>query len=381
MSKQHVYLDNAAATSVDPLVVKAMLPYLSERFYNPSATYEKARQVSVDIEAARANIAYWLGAKPTEIIFTAGGTEANNLAIDGVMSRYPKANLVVSAIEHESVLLPAQKYNYHFAPVSQDGLINIEKLSKLINDETVLVSIIYANNEIGTVQPLTQIAKLIKEIKNERNKKGNKLPLYFHTDACQAPAYLDLHTIRLGIDLMTLNGGKIYGPKQSGVLYINRLVELTPQILGGGQESSMRSGTENVAGIIGFAAAIDLVQKRRKAESERLTKLRNNLINELKLNIPGLSVNGSMVKRLPNNLHVSIDGQDNERLLMRLDQLGVMCSAGSACHASDRNISATLRAIGLSAEVANSSLRFSMGKNTETSDLKYLVKSLKNSLD
>ena len=205
MPRRKIYLDYAAATPIDEAVVSVMQPYFSDKFYNPSATYLEAKSVSSDIGIARAKVASWLGAKPTEIVFTAGGTEANNLAIKGIMSAHPDSNLVVSSIEHESIIEPARKYNHKLAPVKPNGLIDIEKLGKLIDDNTVLVSVMYANNEIGTIEPLRQISKLLHDIKARRAKQNIKLPLYFHTDACQVPAYLNLHVSRLGIDLMTLD--------------------------------------------------------------------------------------------------------------------------------------------------------------------------------
>ncbi|MBI3624438.1 aminotransferase class V-fold PLP-dependent enzyme, partial [Candidatus Saccharibacteria bacterium] len=268
-----IYLDYAAATPMALVVAKAMEPYLTKQFYNPSAQYLAAKQVAQAVATARQQIAQWLGARPSEIIFTAGGTEANNLAIQGIMQQFPRANLVVSAIEHEAVLMPARRYKHHLAPVRADGVVNLAALDKIIDQHTVLVSIIYANNEIGTVEPLKQIAELLQRIRDQRRQVGHTLPLYFHTDACQAAVYLDLHTSRLGVDLMTLNAGKLYGPKQCGALYVKTGVELLPQIVGGGQERGLRSGTENVANIIGLATALNLVQTQRRAEAGRLSHL------------------------------------------------------------------------------------------------------------
>ncbi|MGH7236906.1 MAG: cysteine desulfurase family protein, partial [Candidatus Saccharimonadales bacterium] len=215
-----VYLDHAAATPLDERVLAAMSPYFSHKFYNPSSSYRPALAVAKDLLAARASVAHWLGAKPAEIVFTAGGTEADNLAIHGVMRQFPAANLVVSVVEHKAVLYPATGYDCRLAPVDNQGLVAPEKIKNLIDDKTALVSIIYANNEIGTIQPIKKIGQIVKQIRVKRLEVGNNLPLYFHTYACQAPAYLDLHAARLGVDLMSLNGGKIYGPKQSGVLFV-----------------------------------------------------------------------------------------------------------------------------------------------------------------
>ena len=268
-----VYLDHAAATAVDSNVLAAMQPYFGKQFYNPSATYLPAQAVARDIQKARAKVASLLGARPSEVIFSAGGTEANNLAIHGVMQRYPKANLIVSAIEHESILKPAERYAHKLAPVQPDGRLDVQKLEELIDDKTVQISIMYANNEIGTIEPIREVAQLVQTIRRQRLAKNNSVPLLLHTDACQAANYLDLHVSRLGVDMMTLNGGKIYGPKQSGALFVKAGLELQPHITGGGQESGYRSGTENVPSIIGFAAALEIVQNSRNSELKRLSAL------------------------------------------------------------------------------------------------------------
>lgn len=373
-----IYLDYAAATPLDPAVLKAMEPYFSQDFYNPSATYAPALKVKADITKARQQVAQWLGAKPTEVVFTAGATEANNLAIHGIMQQFPKANVVVSAIEHESVLAPARQYAHKLVKVSADGLIDLTHLQKQIDDHTVLVSIIYANNEVGVIQPLKHIADLLATIRKDRQQKGNKLPLYLHTDAAQAPAYLDLHVSRLGVDLLSINGGKIYGPKQSGALYVNAHVKLAPQILGGGQERGLRSGTENVAQIIGLAAALDLVQARRHEEVARLKELQSLFIAEIQKAIPTIMINGSLKHRLPNNVHITIPGTDNERLIMGLDQKGILCAAGSACSASDEEPSHVLKAMGISDPDAQASLRFSFGHGTSETQLRTAIKTLQN---
>lgn len=264
------YFDFAAATPISERVQEAMRPYISEKFYNPSALYLAAQDVKKDIFEAKQTVATALGCRTSEIIFTAGGTESDNLAIRGVMERFPDASCVVSAIEHEAVLAPARYFNALLVPVFSDGRIDVDKLERTIRDDTVLVSVMYANNEIGTVQPMNEIAKRIAKIKQQRKESGNKLPLYFHTDACQAANYLPLLVHTLDVDLMTLNGGKIYGPKQSGILYIKTGVEIVPQILGGGQERGLRSGTENVPQIIGFASALNETSALRSVESERL---------------------------------------------------------------------------------------------------------------
>lgn len=360
MSLKPIYLDHAAATPVDDQVAQAMRPFFSDNFYNPSATYGPAKEARQALEAARSKIAHWLGAKNTEIIFTAGGTEANNLAIQGIMRLCPKANIVTSAIEHESVLAPAARWDCRHVKVGTDGRIDLADLSAKIDDHTALVSIGYANNEIGTVQPIREIAKIVAEKRKERPTR----PLYFHTDACQAGNYLDLHVSRLGVDLMTINGGKLYGPKQSGVLYVKAGVALEPLILGGGQERGLRSGTENVAGAIGLASALELAQQSRPGETARLKKLQQRFITDIQQLAADVSINGSLKYRLPNNIHVTIPGRDNERLLIELEEYDVLAAAGSACSASDEEPSHVLRAIGLSETEARASLRFTMGRGT-----------------
>jgi cysteine desulfurase len=364
-----IYLDYAAATPLDSKVKEAMEPYLAEKFYNPSATYLAAKAVHGDIEEARGRVAHWFGARPSEIIFTAGGTEANNLAIQGVMQAFPGKQVIVSSIEHESVLAPARRYKSKEATVNPDGTIDLAALEKLITNQTVLLSIMYANNEIGTIQPIREISRLLQKIRKSRKADGNDLPIYLHTDAAQASQYLDLHAARLGADLITINGGKIYGPKQTGALYIKTGVKFQPQILGGGQERGARSGTENVAGAVGLAAALDLVQGRRHEEAERVRILRDQLMELVEASIPGVVINGSRVRRLPNNVHITIPGVDNERLLMALDDKGIMCAAGSACSASKEESSHVLRAIGKTDNQAYSSLRLSLGRMTKSADI------------
>lgn len=376
MMKTMIYLDYAAATPMDESVFKAMQPYFTEKFFNPSATYLASIGVKKELEAARAQVAHWFGSRPSEIIFTAGTTEANNLVINGVMQQFPGSSVVVSAIEHESVLAPAHQYECREAPVTPKGLIDIEALRRRIDDTTALVSIMYANNEVGTVQPIHLIGQLIEEIKHDRRKRGVALPLYFHTDAAQAANYLDLHAARLKVDFMSINGGKIYGPKQSGALYVNARARLMPQVLGGGQERGLRSGTENVAGSIGLSVALTLAQEKRHEEIKRLQQLQQLFIKLLEEKIPNSIVNGSMKQRLPNNVHVTIPGQDNERILMALDEAGVLCAAGSACSASNEEPSHVLRAMGLSDTEAQSSLRFTMGRQTTDAEIRAAVGTL-----
>jgi cysteine desulfurase len=359
-----IYLDHAAATPLDQAVLKAMQPYFTDQFYNPSATYLPAVEVRRAIEKARATVAHWMGARPASVIFTAGGTEANNLAVHGIMRRFPAGNIVTSPLEHDSVLAPAADYDHRAVKVQADGRIDLEDLRRQIDDQTVLVSVMYANNEIGTVQPLREVSKIIETKRRERQAAKSDLPLYFHSDAAQAANYLDLHAARLGVDLMTINGGKIYGPKQSGVLYVKPGLELRPLISGGGQERGSRAGTENVPAVIGLAAALDLVQSGRREETARLQALQKMFFELVETKLPPAVINGSRKWRLPNNVHLTLPGQDNERLLIQLEQAGILAAAGSACGAASGTPSHVLTALGLSDETARASLRLTMGRAT-----------------
>lgn len=371
-----VYMDHAAATPLDERVLAAMRPYFSTRFYNPSAIYGAAQAVASDMAAARASIAVCLGAKPAEIIFTAGATEANNLAVQGIMNLHPGCNLVVSAIEHESILRPAAQYVCRQARVDHEGVIDLADLESKIDDDTVLVSVMYANNEVGTIQPLRDVVRLVTAVRRQRRSRGDGRPLYLHTDAAQAANYLDLHVSRLGIDLMSVNGGKIYGPKQSGLLYIRAGTRLEPLIYGGGQERGLRSGTENTPGIAGLAKALELAQAEHQTQRTRLLALRQQFEARLMELLPTATVNGSPCKRLPNNIHVTVPGHDNERLLMSLDAAGILAAAGSACSASDAEPSHVLRAMGLDDAAARASLRFTMGRGTSADDVERTVRAL-----
>lgn len=374
------YFDYSASTPLDVRVKKAMEPYFTDYFYNPSSGYSKAREVAVDLKNARAQIASLLGSKPSEIIFTAGATEANNMAIYGVMEKFSQANIVVSAIEHESVLKPAQNYRIKLCPVAKSGIIDLKELEALIDEKTVLVSVMLANNEIGTIQPVKKVAELINQVRQKRIKTGNKLPIYLHSDMAQAGNYLDLHISRLGVDLMSLNGGKIYGPKQSGILFVKTGLVLKPLILGGGQERNLRSGTENIPAIIGFAMALKIANEMREHEVKRLSELQKLFINLLKKHVPNHQINGSLKNRLPNNVHVTFFDQDNERLMILLDELGFCTAVGSACSASSEEPSHVLAALRMSKNDIQMSLRFSMGRLTTTGGVTKLVDAIKTSI-
>ena len=321
-----------------------------------------------------------MSVKPDEIYFTAGGTEANNLAIKGVMELHPGKNMVISSIEHESIVDSAQEFDCRVAPVDRNGRIIIPALEQIIDANTVLISIMYANNEIGTIAPMVKLKQLIERIRTKRRMDNNLLPLYFHTDACQAANYLSLNAAGIGVDMMTLNGGKIYGPKQSGVLFVHRSLKLKPQILGGGQEHGLRNGTENVPAIIGFSKGLVIAHNLKLTELKRLEALRNYFAKSLQQQIPSCLINGSMKYRLPNNLNVTLPDQDNEVVLFKLDQAGIMCSTGSACSAQKDTISPTLLAIGLNQAQALSSLRFSLGRQTTKTQIDLVIQTIQKIL-
>jgi len=370
-----IYFDYAAATPVSEEVFAAMTPYFTDKFYNPSALYLAAKGVSDDINNARGRVAKVLGVRPSEIIFTAGGTEANNLAINGIMQSFGECEVLVSAIEHDSVMQPAMQYPHKVIAVDHRGLVDVADLASKINDKTVLVSVMYVNNEIGTLQPIKEISSVIKKVRKDRQASGVETPLYLHCDAAQAGNCLPLLVDALGVDLLTVNGGKIYGPKQSGVLYVRSGTTLRTQIQGGGQEFGKRSGTENAAFVVGFAQALQTAQSTRKTEYNRLAALRAQFIKQLS-NIKGVEITQTHKHIVPSNVHFRVNGQDNERLMMALDEKGIMCAVGSACSASSDEPSHVLKAIGLSDQQARSSLRFTMGRHTTSQQITQAIQAI-----
>ncbi len=373
---QTIYLDYAASTPVDDDVLKSMLPYFQDKFYNPSANYLLAKNVNNDLKQARNQVASVLGARFQEIIFTAGGSEANNLAIHGIMKRFPDKHIISSYLEHDSVLSPIKEYDYSFAKVKSDGLIDLSSVESLIQDNTVLITLMIANNEIGTIQPIKQLMQIVERIRFFRLNNKNYLPLYVMADGCQATNYIDLHVSRLKVDMLTLNGSKIYGPKQSGILYLKHGVQIQPIINGGGQEFNLRSGTENMAGSVGFTTALLKAQSIKKDEVIRLRKLQDNFIKLVNQKLTGTFINGSLKHRLPNNVHLTFPGFDNERLLIELDNRGIMASAGSACSAASMKPSHVLSAIGMPDDLIRSSLRFTFGRSTTLLMLEQTIKEL-----
>ncbi len=375
MDQKYIYMDYAAATPMDNRVLEAMQPFFSEKFHNPSSVYLASRTVKEDLAGARATVAHWLGARPSEIVFTAGATEANNLAIDGIL-RGSGGSVVYSSIEHEAVIEPADKHRHQAVEVDEHGLVDLAKLAAAITPKTSLVSIIYANNEIGTVQHMSEIAKIVEDERERRLSNGEKRAIYFHSDASQAPNYLDLHVDKLGVDLMTINGGKIYGPKQNGALYVRAGIELVASIRGGGQERGLRSGTENVAGSMGLAKALDIAQKMRKDEGHRIGALSQQLIKGLEDGLKDAEILGHKKHRLPNIVSVMVPGIDGERVVMMLDEAGIQAATGSACSALRDEASHVIKALGRTNQEADSTLRFSMGRGSSEADIDKLLEVL-----
>lgn len=356
MSEELLYLDHAAATPLDERVLRVMQPYFTEQFFNPSSPYAPALKVRRDYEAAKQAIATTIGVKGDELVMTAGATESINLAFNSVGGHVITAN-----IEHHAVLAAAKRYDHTIIASDEKGLVSPDAIRLAIRPDTRLVSIALANNELGTVQPLRDIATIIHTEREKRRQLGDTTPIYLHTDASQGAGQIDIHVSRLGVDLLTLNAGKVYGPKQVGLLWASSHVALDAQIVGGGQERGLRSGTENVAGVVGFAKAMELADAHRKYESERLRVLRDELQQKLVSVFNTAVVSGSQKRRLPGHLHISFPGLDAERLVFALEMRGVMVATGSACAANKGTRSHVLTAINLPPEVADGSLRLTLG--------------------
>lgn len=369
-----IYLDYAAATPLDPEVERAMAPFGRDQFANPSSLYAEGRVASQALTDARHRIASSLGAKPSEIVLTAGGTEAVNLAILGVGRRFPGTKVAALSIEHQAVLacldaLKTEGHSTRLIKVNNNGLAKPESIKQAVDDQTALIAVGLANSEIGTIQPLGKIAQVVQAIRTDRAKRGISLPLYLMSDASAAAGYHSLQVSRLRVDLLVVNGAKIYGPKQAGVLYVRTGVELTPLIYGGGQERGLRSGTESVGAAIGLAQALELAEASRPSETKRLTELRARLTNNL-LAIPDVTLNGDPNSRLPGNINLTIGGVRGEDLVYHLDAAGVATATGAACSASSDQPSSVLLAIGRTAAQANQSLRLTLGRPTTTEEVK-----------
>jgi len=365
MAGNFIYLDHAATTPVDPRVVDAMLPYFSEKFGNPSSIYSIARESRRGMEAARETVAEILSCQPREVVFTACGSESDNAAIKGVAeaSQDRGKHIITTAIEHEAVLetckyLERRGFRVTYLPVDQDGTVDLNALERAITDETILVSIMMANNEVGTIQPLATIAAII-------NGRG----ITFHTDAVQAGGTLDLDVDKLGVDLLSLSGHKFYAPKGVGVLYVRSGTKLMPQMLGGGQEKNRRAGTENVACIVGLATALRLAYEERDEVQPRIQRLRDKLRDGILSAIEDVIPTGHATDRLPNNASFCFKGVEGEQVLLSLDLNGVGASTGSACTTASSEPSHVLTAMGISAAVAHGAIRMTLGKGNTEADV------------
>ena len=377
-------MDTASATPVDPRVLRKMLPYFSEEYGNPSSIHKLGVKAAAAKEEARRKIAAILGAHPDEIIFTGSGTEGDNLALFGVaralllqkIIREP-GHILTTVIEHPAVLescraLAKEGWKISFAPVTKDGLINLKQFKKLLRSDTAIVSVMYANNEIGTILPLNKIRQILRD---HKKKNGQNLLPIFHTDACQTPRFLVLRVEKLGVDLLTINSSKIYGPKGIGVLYVKRRTPLLPIVWGGGQERGRRSGTENVAAMVGLAEALALCVPAK--ETARLLLLRDYFIKQLQKAITAVKINGDLRERLPNNVSATFLGVSAELLVIELDNRRILSSAGSACSANTRGESHVIISLGCNENYAASTIRFSLGRDTIKKDIDYTVVALK----
>ena len=375
--KDLIYLDYASTTPLHPQVREAMLPYLEERFGNPSATYGLARQASEAIEAARDSVASLLGCRSTEVSFTSGGTESINTAIKGVAFAQQLArmgnHIITSAIEHHAVLHSCQyleKFGFEitYLPVDSDGMVDPADAARAVNERTVLVSVMTANNEIGVVEPVAEIAQAVRERARQIDRR-----IPFHTDAVQAANALSLNVDELGIDLLSLSSHKFYGPKGSGVLYLRRGTPFLPQQSGGGQERQRRAGTENVAAIVGTARALELAQQNRAAYSEACCQLRDRLLDGILTRFPDATCNGCRERRLPNNVNVSFPGADARDMLRRLDEAGIAASAGSACNEETLEPSHVLLAMDVPLQRAVGTLRLTVSPHTTEAEIDRLL--------
>jgi len=370
MSTKRVYMDHTAGMPVDPRVVEAVLPYMNAYFGNPSSLHSFGQEPRKALEEARTKVAELINAEKKEsIIFTSCATESNNMAIKGYANRNKTrgTHIVTSSIEHMSVLNSVKYLSTHgfkatFLPVDQYGVVSLEGLEKELTDETILVSIMYANGEIGTIQPIKEISQIV------HHKKA-----VLHVDATAAVGQVPVDVQAEGIDSLTLSSNDIYGPKGVGALYFKRGVVVEPLIHGGGQELGLRSGTENIPGIVGFGKAAELAKTEMQAESQRLTRLRDRFIKGLVGAVPYSFLNGHPTKRLPNNVAVRYSFIEGESMLLSLDMLGVAASSGSACTAKTLEPSHVLRAIGLKHEEAHGSLLFTLGKQNTEEDVDYVV--------
>jgi cysteine desulfurase len=380
---QRIYFDNAATTKVDPKVLDAMLPFLTEEYGNASSIHSFGQEAQKAISAGRDIIAEYLGCQSHEIFFTGGATESNNLAIWGVFNKFVKKNkkyhFITSKIEHPSVLEVFKKieqlgHEVSYLDVDKYGVVKIKDLPKLIKEKTLLISVMYVNNEVGAIQPIEEIGQIVRR-QNEKQRE-DKLPLYFHVDAVQALNYLECDVRVLNCDLMSMSGHKIYGPKGVGALYVKKGVALEPLVYGGHQEHGVRSGTYNTPGIVGMCKAMEILAGEREKNFNKVKKMKEKILKEL-ADIPEVRLNGHVDKQSPNIINVSFNNVEGESLLMLLDLEGVAVSTGSACSSGSLEPSYILTAMKVPVEWTHGSLRISLGKFNNEQEVNYFLKALK----
>lgn len=384
-----IYLDNSSSTPVDEEVLKEMLPYFSAKYGNSSSLHLFGQESQSALDIARKKVADALGSDTREIIFTGSATEANNLAIFGSVKSWikkygssVKPHIITSQLEHESVLEPikylqtTEMADVTFLPISEDGFVSLDALSSELKEETALVSVMYANNEVGTIQPISEISKIIKDYNSKLTVR-----VLFHTDASQAFNFLDCDIEKLGVDMLTVSGHKIYGPKGVGALCMKKEISLTPLIFGSGQERGLRSGTENIPAIIGFGKAAEIATLKRSHWEKEISLLRNKLKEGILENIPNTKVNGSMEKRIAHNLNIAFLGINKEDLLIQLDLAGIAVSGGAACYSKAHKTSHVLTAMEISEDWQKGSIRMTLGKYTTSEDIDYVILKLKESVE
>ena len=369
---RRIYLDYAATTPMDPEVLKAMLPYFNDKFGNPSSIHSFGQEAKAAVEKARGEIASFLGAKQDEIIFTSGGSESDNFAIKGVAyaNKHKGNHIITSSIEHHAVIkscefLEKMGFEVTYLPVNKDGLVDPENIKKAITDKTILISIMHASNEIGTIQPIKEIGKIAREKK-----------IYFHSDAVQTFGHIHINIDELNVDMLSISAHKLCGPKGIGVLYVRKGTKIASFIHGGGQEKKRRASTENVPAIVGFGKAVEIAKKTMDEEVKKLVILRDKLIKGILEKIDNVYLNGHPVQRLPNNVNVSVESIEGESMLLNLDMEGIAASTGSACTSASLEASHVLLALGLSHELAHGSLRFTLGRYTEEEDINKVLEIL-----
>ena len=366
-----IYLDHAGTTAMDPRVLQAMLPYFTEHFGNPSSVHMVGQEARSALDGARDRVSSILGCRSGEIVFTGSGTEADNSAIQGASLALAGTgnHIITSTVEHHAVLHPCQYlenqgYDVTYLPVDSHGMISPQSVYEAITEQTTLVTIMYANNEIGTINPISEISEQVRLKSAEFGRT-----IVMHTDAVQAAGFLDLNVRKLGVDMLSLSGHKFYGPKGTGVLYIKRGTPYLPFILGGGQERERRSGTENIAGIVGLSIALELADQSRVETARHCVIMRDLIIERIQNNIDHAYLNGHVTERLPNNINFSFEGIEGESILMGLDLAGIAASSGSACSSGSLEPSHVLLALGQTADLARGSLRMSLGKDNTIEEI------------